>query len=672
MRETGTDTSIYASFPVRQSTKYMLFLQVFRSAEQINHDILIGVDVGGTFTDAVAVFDGRIYVRKTLTTPDQADGAMQALSCVLCDLGSRQTNVRVRFAHGSTVATNALLERKGARTVALFSENFTDILEIGRQTRESLYRPNNAKTPPIVSAASTIGVSTNVDLTELVSQIVSAKAESVAVCLLRSYLDHTVEAELVQQLRTRLPDLHIVASCELTQEFREYERASTTTIDAFLTPVVAPYLRKIGNRAVAAGIDSPLVMQSNGGLGNLVDAQSHAAKLVLSGPAGGLIAAQKICSELDFDQMTCMDVGGTSCDVAVVQPGELSRNPDRKVSGLPLQLAMVDIHTVGAGASSIVWMDKAGALRVGPNSAGSNPGPAAYGRGGKQCTITDCHVVLGNLEHTSLQHWNVSLDVAAARRAVASLISEPEPSDDEVESLAASAIAVVCTNMAEAVGEVTIARGLDPASIPLLAYGGAGGLHACAIADALGCRTIVIPYLGGVLSAFGLSVAPQRRELSRTVVDESETETLSWMVTTAKSLHKGVDARIEIACDIRYSGQSHSLSLVYCALNSSYEFSAGDAQAALDDCRARFADQHRANFGHTLDAAIEIATVRVSLVNDVPTATLQDSVLAEHRTLESTKRNTTIFDLPNGTVLMPQHWAVSKEVSGCIVLEHRA
>nr|WP_267128262.1 hydantoinase/oxoprolinase family protein [Baekduia soli] len=396
--------------------------------------MLLGVDVGGTFTDAVLVDGGRLVTAKAPTTPaDQSAGVLDAVGAALAAAGRPAADVEA-FSHGMTVATNALLEGVGARTVLCATEGFTDLVALGRQTRPELYRLCADRPAPLVPPERRVAVPERMTpdgpLTELTADaarvvadaVAALEPEAVAVCLLHAYRHPAHEQRLGAALRERLgPGVHVSLSHEVTATFREYERAATTEVDAALSPLLRRYLRRLADRAREAGLPEPAIMQSSGGLADVGDAAAHAALTVLSGPAGGAAAAALLAARLGEPDLLCFDMGGTSCDVCVVEDGRVRASAGRDVGGRPLALPMVDIHTVGAGGGSIAWRDAGGALRVGPRSAGADPGPAAYGLGGTEPTVTDAHVVLGHLDPARPLAGDVRLDPEAARAAVARL-----------------------------------------------------------------------------------------------------------------------------------------------------------------------------------------------------------------------------------------------------------
>src|SRR3954467_14045993 len=447
---------------------------------------ILGVDVGGTFTDAVLLDNGNVSTGKVLTAVRQEDSVLAAARAA----GAATVE---RFAHGTTVATNALLERKGARTAFVTNAGFEHLLHLRRQTRADLYRPCADWPEPLVPLERCHGVRGRVgpegELEPLdLDSLPDLDAEAVAICLLHAYRDASHERAVAAEVRRRLPSAHVVASHEIAPEFREYERASTTAIDAYLGPAVARYLRALAERCAEARLPAPLVMRSSGGVAELKDAAAHPAVALVSGPAAGVVGAAKVAREAGFDNAIAFDMGGTSTDVCLIAGGVSARTSERDVGGFPVRLPTVDLHTVGAGGGSIVWRDAGGALRVGPESAGAEPGPACYGRGGTRPTVTDANLLLGRLPAELAA--GVALDRAAAEAAFDGI--------DPVEALA-----VVNAEMLRALRVVSVERGRDPRDFALVAFGGAGPLHACELADELEMRTVLVPDAAGVLSGRG-------------------------------------------------------------------------------------------------------------------------------------------------------------------------
>jgi N-methylhydantoinase A len=490
---------------------------------------VLGVDVGGTFTDAVLIDGGELRTAKVVTAAQQEDSVVAAARA------AGATSVE-RFTHGTTVATNALLERKGARTAFVTTAGFEHMLQLRRQNRAQLYRLCAAHPDPVVPAERCFGIRERMgpdgEIEPLdLEPIPDLDAEAIAVCFLFSFRDSSHERAVADELRRRFPEAHVVASHEVAPEFREYERASTTAADAYLGPTLAGYLQALRDQCSAGGLPEPLVLRSSGGVATLEEAAAHASWALLSGPAGGVIGAARIAERAGFADAIAFDMGGTSTDVCLISGGAAERSVERTIAGLPIRLPSVDVHTVGAGGGSIAWIDAGGALRVGPESAGADPGPACYGRGGNRPTVTDANLLLGRLPRQLAD--GLELDVKAAERAMDGLA----PAD---------VIDVVNAEMLRALRVVSVERGRDPTELALVAFGGAGPLHACALAEALGTETVLVPESAGVLSALGLAVSDERRDHVRSEV---------------RRLAEMHELPLEGEADLRYLGQSFELTV---------------------------------------------------------------------------------------------------------------
>ncbi|HEV8249431.1 MAG TPA: hydantoinase/oxoprolinase family protein [Gaiellaceae bacterium] len=491
--------------------------------------MFLGIDVGGTFTDAVLLDAGRLVTAKVATAARQEESVVAAARAV----GARGLE---RFTHGTTIATNALLERRGARTAFVATDGFEHLLHLRRQNRAHLYRLCADHPAPLVPLERCAGVAERIGPDGVVHELEldslpELDAEAVAVCLLFSFRDPSHERLVADEVRRRLPDAFVVASHEVAPEFREYERASTTAADAYLGPVMSRYLGSLGGACREAGLREPLVMRSSGGVASVAEVAAHPAIALVSGPAGGAVGAALVARLAGVENAISLDMGGTSTDVCLIAGGKVERTPERQVAGLPIRLPSVDVHTVGAGGGSIVWRDAGGAVRVGPESAGADPGPACYGRGGERPTVTDANLLLGRLP--ARLAGGLELDAAAAERAFTGL----DP---------AEAVQVVNAEMLRALRVVSVERGYDPRDFALVAFGGAGPLHACGLADELGVGTVLVPAAAGVLSALGLVATEERRDHVR-----------SYVMPLAEA--GGLPAEGE--ADLRYAGQSFELAV---------------------------------------------------------------------------------------------------------------
>jgi len=525
-----------------------------------------GVDVGGTFTDVVVHVPGQ-HPRavKVPTTPEnQASGVERGIQegCPGGDLAL--------VAHGSTTATNAVLERKTARTVLVTTGGFADVLEIARQDRPSLYDLSVSRTPPLVSRDCVITVDERMspegqpviplsdeEVDRVVRAVAELNPESVAVSLLFAYASEDHERRLCDALAGRL-DIPVTRSSALLAEFREYERASTCVLNAAVEPVMRRYLSNLAERLPEPTIT---VMTSGGGTAGIQFAAAAPVHTLLSGPAAGVVAAAAAARAAGYGDAIAFDMGGTSTDVCLITGGTPEVSNSSAIGGLPFRTPAVGIHTVGAGGGSIAWIDAGGALRVGPQSAGAEPGPACYGKGGGEPTVTDAHCALGHLDHGRQLGGGLHLDARAAHRSIETLPGSAGG--------AHGILTVVRATMARALRKVSTERGVDPSGLVLVAYGGAGPLHATALARELGCRAVVVPPAPGVLSALGLLLAPPRFEVSRTVMADAGADLAdAWgqlEIEAREELRRqGVTGDITLTrvADARYLGQSHELRLV--------------------------------------------------------------------------------------------------------------
>ena len=607
--------------------------------------MLIGVDVGGTFTDAVVAARGRLITAKAPTTPqDQSEGVLAAVRLALENAGAEPSDVEA-FAHGTTVATNALLEGNGARTVLVTTAGFEDVVELGRQARAHLYRLCEARPAPLVPRDRRVGAHERMgpdgvlrpleDLEALTSRIHELEPEAVAICLLHAYRHPEHERAIADALGD---GVHVSLSSETVGTFREYERAATTEVDAALSPLLTAYLRSLLDRAREAGLPEPSVMQSSGGLTGAAWAGAHAATTVLSGPAGGAAGAAWAAREAGEPDALCFDIGGTSCDVCLITGGGVQEAAGSEVGGRPIALPTLDIHTVGAGGGSIAWADAGGALRVGPRSAGARPGPAAYGNGGTEPTVTDANVVLGLLGGEIA--GAIDLDVEAARAAVGRLA---DALGMELEACAEGIREVANAEMVRALRVITVERGVDPRGMALLAFGGAGPLHAAAIADELGMDRILCPRASGVLAALGLVVSERRRDVQRSASFEDMHEVLEELRGRAG------EGELRTAFDLRYRGQS-------------FELTVRD-EPDEDALRCAFAAAHEQAYGfRDPEGEIELVTVRVTATQAGPELEPED---AEPRTFEGP----TLIPLPESTVVVPAGWRAETLRGGTIRMQ---
>jgi N-methylhydantoinase A len=575
------------------------------------NQIRLGIDVGGTFTDLVALIDGQVLTAKVASTPrNQSIGVMHSIAASGVDPAAV-----VALAHGTTVATNALLERRGVRTALVTTEGFRDVLEIGRQNRPSLYDLKEDRPPALVprelrftvrERMGPLGVIEPLDrggLEQVLAALAREQVEAVAVCLLFSFLYPEHEQAVGAAVRAALPGVHVSLSCEVLPEFREYERFSTTVADAYLSPRLSAYLAALAQRVAEASMPTPLVMQSSGGVTEIEDAARRASSCLLSGPAGGVVGAAFVAEASGYHDFLTFDMGGTSTDVAPVVGGAMQITTESVVAGVPIKCPMVDVHTVSAGGGSIAWVDEGGALRVGPRSAGADPGPAAYGAGGTEPTVTDANLWLGYLADGAELGGEVILKRELSEIALSAVA---EGIGMSVTDTALGVVAVANAEMVRALRVISVERGLDPRDFALIAFGGAGPLHACALAEELGITKVLVPRASGVLSALGLAISDLQRDYVRPFLGAAGGETaeleaaFSLMESQAGADLTGPTFRRR--ADLRYRGQSFELTVE------------ADEPGELP---ARFHAAHERRYGFRMEGeAVELVSLR--LVATVP------------------------------------------------------
>ncbi|WP_424016715.1 hydantoinase/oxoprolinase family protein [Halorientalis pallida] len=661
-------------------------------------DRVVGVDVGGTFTDVTLLVDGDLVTAKVPSTDDQSDGVMAGIEKACADAGIDPGEIE-GFSHAMTVSLNALLEESGARTALVTTEGFRDVLEIGRQDRPDLYDLDAEKPAPLVprrrryeidERTTTEGVERPVDAAEVravADAIRESDAEAVAVSLLHAYAHPENERTVARVLREEL-DVPVSASHEVLAEFREYERTSTTVVDAYLRPAIDRYVGHLSERATDAGLPEPRIMQANGGITDAETVRHNAVLTALSGPAAGVVGANEMATAEDDDsaRLVTFDMGGTSSDVSLVRDGEVERTTDGEINDRPIKTPLVDIETVGAGGGSIAWVDSGGALRIGPRSAGAEPGPACYGRGGTEPTVTDANLVLGYIGSSTSLGGELSLDEEAAHDAMADL-AEQAGMDGPVEA-ARGVYRVANANMTRAIRSVTVERGFDPRKFGLVAFGGAGPMHAVSIASNLDMERVVIPRASGVLSAYGLLAADEKQDAVRTyqrplesvdpdavdsIYDELADEALAEITDPER-------ATVTYSADLRYAGQSFELTV-----------EVGDSFDPAD-ARTRFEAAHEVAYGYRMDEPVQLVNCRVTATvdRDVPTidydatgdplkgardATFEDGVYEtpvyarERLQPGRTLGGPAIIEQDESTVVVPPAWDVRVRDDGALVSE---
>ena len=570
--------------------------------------MLLGVDTGGTFTDFVYVDERGTRIHKVPSTPAAPE---QAILQGIQDMGV-DTNTLL-IVHGSTVATNAVLEKKGVRCCFITNEGMADMLTIGRQARKELYHLNPAvESPPVppalclqtagrVSAkGELLSPLTDEQLTALHAQVEKLAPQSVAINLLFSFLNDEAE----KRIEAAMPaGVFVSRSSKVLPEYKEYERGMATWLNAYVGPLVSGYLGRLTHSLSSSSVS---VMQSSGGTIAAEQAGEQAVRMLLSGPAGGLVAALHIGKTAGFDRLLTLDMGGTSTDVALLD-GAISLTNEGKVAGYPVAVPMVDMHTIGAGGGSIARVDAAGMLCVGPESAGALPGPACYGRGGTQVTVSDANLYLGRISTEHFLAGGMVLDEAAANKALVELAAQLDCTSQQASE---GVIDLANEHMARALRVISIQRGIDPRPYALMTFGGAGGLHVCALADALTMQTAIVPVNSGVLSAFGMLTAPRSRALSHSLLGELQQVPDEQIESGFDSLRQqGVNEllaegvvvekiKLNYGVDLRYLGQSYSLSIPW-----------DDKPSVM----ALFHQQHKQRYGHALALLIELVTLRLTL-----------------------------------------------------------
>ncbi len=576
----------------------------------------VAVDTGGTFTDFVAEKDGKLLTHKVSSTPrDPAEAVLKGLE----ELGVKTPRVLL---HGTTVGTNAFLTRRGARVLLITTRGFEDVIFIGRQNRPKLFDFFVTKPPPLLKRSQVVGLPERVDARGEVLKALSGedlsllrrllqekKFEAVAVSLLHAYANPIHE----QKVKEALLDLGlpISLSSEILPEFREFERTSTTLINAYLAPIMASYVGRLGRALPRSRV---FLMQSSGGLMPAEAVGRRAAATLLSGPAAGVYGAFSLARALGRDRIITFDMGGTSTDVSLCDKAP-TYTRDYQLEGYPLRLKMIDIHTIGAGGGSLVHFDRGGALKVGPQSAGADPGPACYGRGGLEPTVTDANLILGRLVPEFFLGGRLRLEKERAYKAFSNLAHKH---GFGVEELALGAITIVNTNMEQAIKKVSVERGLDPVDFTLVCFGGAGGLHATSLAERLRIKEVLIPRLSGVLSALGLLMARPSFDFSQAVFLTKEKVAFEYLLPLLEELaerafaevarygYRREDLRAEAEIDLRYEGQSYELTIPFTA-----------------DFKEQFHALHQRLYGYSMPlASLEVTAVRLNLATDPPPLTL--------------------------------------------------
>lgn len=650
--------------------------------------IRLGVDIGGTFTDVVLIADGALTTAKVPTTADHSEAVITGIDRA-CDSAGIDPSEIDSFRHATTVATNALLEGEGAQTALVTTEGFGDVLEIGRQARPSLYDLSARPPDPLVPAerrfelterASQREIETELDESELAAVVeeVDDETESIAVSFLHAYAQPENERRAVSLLREQT-ERHVVGSHEVLPEFREYERTATTAADAFVTPLLEQYLGRLETAGADRGLPDAQIMQSNGGITTTEQIREHAVTTALSGPAAGVVGAALFEAG---DGVISFDMGGTSTDVGLVRNGEIERTTEATIGGHPVHVPMVAVETVGAGGGSIAWVDEGGALRVGPQSAGADPGPACYGKGASKPTVTDASLQLGYLGAGTTLGDELELDATQAEQTLSTLAEEAGLGGPTEAARGVYRVAI--ERMRQAVQTVTVREGHDPRSFALVAFGGAGPMHAAALADGLGIDRLKIPLANGVLSALGLLAAGQQQDDSQTVreplaaVGENRLQDIfaDLEANVRVTLTDSEEIVLTRKADLRYEGQSHEITVELDNLTT-------------EEITDQFHAAHERVRGYQLsDEPIELVTIRVTGVvpTDEPDITHEGNVAQSERReawFDGTVRSTPVYEretLPVGeciegpaifeggesTVVVPPAWTARVNERGTL------
>jgi N-methylhydantoinase A len=668
----------------------------------------VGIEVGGTFTDLVAIGPDGIRVTKVPSVPSAPDeGAFNALIASGIGISSIED-----LAHGSTVATNAVLERKGFPTAFVTTNGFRDILALQRHGRSRIYDLEYQKPKPVVTRAASFEVAeriladgtieTPLDVADVAERLVPAlKAgayAAVAICLLNAFVNPAHERALRELLADALPNLHVTISSDITREFREFERASTTTLSAYIQPVIDRYIQRFRQRLSAEGFRGRFsVMQSNGGRLPAEAMRANAINALLSGPAAGVVGAVRQSGRSGYKNLVTLDIGGTSTDVCVVTDGVPQLTQEFHLDGLPIRIPVVEINTIGAGGGSMIWVDEGGMLRVGPRSAGADPGPACYDRGGTEPTLTDAHVVRGTVRPEAFLGGRMQIDANAASRALEPIARRFGIS---LEAAADSAVALANANVVRAIQLISTERGRDPRDYVLVPYGGAGPLHAAKVADELGITTIVVPPAAGVISAYGLIASDFvlfESMTQRNIADQGAADVLreAFSAMRARALERaaasGLKGRLvfSLTAEMRFVGQAFEVPVSF------EESELGSLDAA--GVRQRFGEAHHRVyfFGGEAAKPIEFVSFRLGVV--APLAALP--LLAESKAGETPARPIRIFDAkawrdahllrrsalaqkasitgpaliedPTSTLYLPSGWTARFDANDNTILERR-
>ncbi|MEH7121147.1 hydantoinase/oxoprolinase family protein [Neobacillus vireti] len=603
---------------------------------------MVGVDVGGTFTDITLVdsYSGTINNHKVPSTPDDPSRAIMTGVVQILEMNEIPVTEVRYLAHGTTVATNALIERKGAKTGLLVTDGFRDLLEIGRQTRPSLYDLFKEKPEPVIPGHLRLEVEERLNadgevhkafnrgsLINSINKLKDEGVQSIAVCFLFSYLNPKHEKLAVEEIRNIFPEAYVSASHQVVPEFREYSRLSTTAINAYLGPVMQTYMENFQNSVKEVGIPvDPYITQSNGGIISIQESVSNPVRTAVSGPAAGVVAAKNLAELTGYKNMITFDMGGTSADFSLIEDGEPKVSMDREIEGFPARIPMLDIYACGAGGGSIAYLDNGGALKVGPESAGSFPGPAAYDRGGTRPTVTDANVILGRLNPDGILGGRMVLDVDASKQAMEEHICKQ--TNLTVNEASMGVLSVVNANMARAIRLISVEKGYDPREFTLVSFGGAGGLHCGALARELNIPRVLIPPSPGTFCSLGLLVTDIRSDYVRSSLQVAASESMYMIrqlfeemeqegsAMLAKENVEEQNRRFVYGIDMRFKGQNYEITIPV-----EYKDLLEDSVYKIVE---RFHEQHERIYGYSnKNGLVEFVNYRLTALGELPKASLE-------------------------------------------------
>lgn len=649
----------------------------------------LGVDVGGTFTD-LSIYDddtGLLSIYKTPSTPENQSKAVKDGVLHLIDIMKIEPSEIEFFIHGTTVATNTLIERDGAKTALIVTRGFRDVLEIGRQERPDLYNWKIKRPTPIVPRNLRFEITERMsyqgkvisplklkELNKIIPIIQQNNIEAISICLLHSYANPKHEEQIGEYFRVNFPHLTLALSHKILPEFKEYERMSTTTINSYVAPRMERYLKDLNQAVDEIGIKSNLhIMQSNGGTTTASEAIARPVHTILSGPAAGVVGGVSIASDTGEENSISVDMGGTSFDISLCYKGEIKRSQESEISRLPIKVPMIDIHTLGAGGGSIAWIDPGGALRVGPASAGATPGPACYDKEGDQPTVTDANLILGRLSNSSMLAGKVGLNINRSVEVIETKLAKPLGMS--IEQIASGIIKVINASMIKGIRVVSVAKGYDPRDFALIAFGGAGPLHAAELAAELEIPKIVVPVAPGVTSALGLLMSDLRHDYVQTVLRNLNEVNVNELNSLFNSMEQNAysqmareginekDINLIRLLDLRYKGQAYDLQIPI----SGGKLSKNEIQSAC----VNFHAAHKNLYGFSIDEnPMEIVNVRVTSVAGMNKPSFKNSVSNQINSREKKKRDVIFGENKLSTdIFVRDDLSVGDKIVGPAVIE---